>query len=56
MDVMEFTEAESDLHDLISEYQQYQEVLDDDDDNSYDYNDVEQEEYNYSNEDGYEED
>ncbi|XP_051175562.1 tubulin beta chain-like [Leptopilina boulardi] len=56
MDVMEFTEAESDLHDLISEYQQYQEVLDDDDENSYDYNDVEQEEYNYSNEDGYEED
>ena len=26
MDEMEFTEAESDLHDLISEYQQYQEV------------------------------
>jgi len=26
MDEMEFTEAESNMHDLISEYQQYQEV------------------------------
>jgi tubulin beta len=26
MDEMEFTEAESNLHDLISEYQQYQEA------------------------------
>jgi tubulin beta len=26
MDEMEFTEAESNMHDLISEYQQYQEA------------------------------
>jgi tubulin beta len=32
MDEMEFTEAESNLHDLISEYQQYQEAGVDDDD------------------------
>lgn len=32
MDEMEFTEAESDLHDLISEYQQYQEATGHDDD------------------------
>jgi len=26
MDEMEFTEAESNMHDLVSEYQQYQEA------------------------------
>jgi tubulin beta len=31
MDVMEFTEAESNMHDLISEYQQYQDATLDDD-------------------------
>ena len=31
MDEMEFTEAESNLNDLVSEYQQYQEALADDD-------------------------
>ncbi|XP_017478183.1 PREDICTED: tubulin beta chain-like [Rhagoletis zephyria] len=31
MDEMEFTEAESNMHDLISEYQQYQEAVVDDD-------------------------
>jgi len=31
MDVMEFTEAESNAHDLIAEYQQYQEATLDDD-------------------------
>jgi tubulin beta len=31
MDEMEFTEAESNMHDLISEYQQYQDVAVDDD-------------------------
>ena len=30
MDEMEFTEAESNLNDLVSEYQQYQEALADD--------------------------
>merc|ERR1712147_173090 len=32
MDEMEFTEAESNMNDLISEYQQYQEATVDDDD------------------------
>jgi tubulin beta len=32
MDEMEFTEAESNMNDLISEYQQYQEATNDDDD------------------------
>ena len=32
MDEMEFTEAESNMNDLISEYQQYQEATIDDDD------------------------
>ena len=31
MDEMEFTEAESNMNDLISEYQQYQEATIDDD-------------------------
>ena len=31
MDEMEFTEAESNMNDLISEYQQYQEATVDDD-------------------------
>ncbi|XP_034934664.1 tubulin beta chain-like [Chelonus insularis] len=37
MDEMEFTEAESNMNDLVSEYQQYQEALlyDDDDDDDY---------------------
>ena len=30
MDEMEFTEAESNLNDLVSEYQQYQDALADD--------------------------
>ncbi len=30
MDEMEFTEAESNMNDLISEYQQYQEATNDD--------------------------
>lgn len=33
MDEMEFTEAESDIHDLISEYQQYQDAQVEDDEN-----------------------
>ena len=32
MDEMEFTEAESNMNDLVSEYQQYQEASADDDD------------------------
>ena len=32
MDEMEFTEAESNMNDLISEYQQYQEATIDDED------------------------
>ena len=32
MDEMEFTEAESNMNDLISEYQQYQEATVDDED------------------------
>ena len=32
MDEMEFTEAESNMNDLISEYQQYQEATIDEDD------------------------
>ena len=31
MDEMEFTEAESNMNDLVSEYQQYQEATADDD-------------------------
>ena len=33
---MEFTEAESNMNDLISEYQQYQEATVDDDDEQFD--------------------
>ena len=36
MDEMEFTEAESNMNDLISEYQQYQEATVDDDDEQFD--------------------
>ncbi len=37
MDEMEFTEAESNMNDLVSEYQQYQDATaDDDDDDDYD--------------------
>ena len=32
MDEMEFTEAESNMNDLVSEYQQYQDATVDDDD------------------------
>ena len=32
MDEMEFTEAESNMNDLVSEYQQYQEATAEDDD------------------------
>ena len=35
MDEMEFTEAESNMHDLISEYQQYQDATFDDDEGAY---------------------
>lgn len=35
MDEMEFTEAESNMHDLVSEYQQYQEASTDDMDEEY---------------------
>lgn len=37
MDEMEFTEAESNMNDLVSEYQQYQDaVADDEGDEEYD--------------------
>ena len=36
MDEMEFTEAESNMNDLISEYQQYQEATVEDDDDHFD--------------------
>lgn len=36
MDEMEFTEAESNMNDLISEYQQYQDATVDDDMDYYD--------------------
>ena len=39
MDEMEFTEAESDMNDLVSEYQQYQEATADYDDDEYGDND-----------------
>ncbi len=39
MDEMEFTEAESNMNDLVSEYQQYQDATADDDDDDDDYDD-----------------
>lgn len=36
MDEMEFTEAESNMNDLVSEYQQYQEATVDDEEGDYD--------------------
>ncbi len=36
---MEFTEAESNMNDLVSEYQQYQDATADDDDDDDDYDD-----------------
>jgi len=36
MDEMEFTEAESNLNDLIAEFQQYQDATVEDDDEEYD--------------------
>lgn len=46
MDVMEFTEAEANMNDLMSEYQQYQEAMADDyeDDEGDDYDDEEDDE------------
>ena len=42
MDEMEFTEAESNMNDLVSEYQQYQEAsVDDDYDEDLEHEDVE---------------
>jgi tubulin beta len=42
MDEMEFTEAEANMNDLISEYQQYQDASPDDDGNG-DYEELEME-------------
>ena len=42
MDEMEFTEAESNMNDLVSEYQQYQDATADED--GYEYEDEEEEE------------
>ena len=39
MDEMEFTEAESNLNDLVSEYQQYQDATCEEDDISEDFGD-----------------
>jgi tubulin beta len=39
MDEMEFTEAESNLNDLVSEYQQYQDATADEEDISGDFED-----------------
>ena len=36
MDEMEFTEAESNMNDLVSEYQQYQEATAEDDEGEFD--------------------
>lgn len=44
MDEMEFTEAESNMHDLVSEYQQYQEAGVDDDDLEEEHGEGEEEE------------
>jgi len=44
MDEMEFTEAESNMNDLVSEYQQYQEATIDDDE--FEEQDEEEGEYN----------
>lgn len=41
---MEFTEAESNMHDLVSEYQQYQEAGVDDDDLEEEHGEGEEEE------------
>merc|ERR1719244_2326852 len=43
MDEMEFTEAESNMNDLVSEYQQYQEATVDDDDEQFEEEHDEQE-------------
>ena len=48
MDEMEFTEAESNMNDLVSEYQQYQEASADDDyDDGYEYDENGSAEYQY---------
>ena len=44
MDEMEFTEAESNMNDLVSEYQQYQEATVDDEEAEDDEEDEEEEE------------
>ena len=41
MDEMEFTEAESNMNDLVSEYQQYQDAVAAEDEEGYDDDDVE---------------
>lgn len=49
MDEMEFTEAESNMSDLVSEYQQYQDVgVDDDYDDNYDDQESQDRERSYS--------
>ena len=42
MDEMEFTEAESNMNDLVSEYQQYQEASIDDEDGQFQDGDAEE--------------
>jgi len=44
MDEMEFTEAESNMNDLVSEYQQYQDASVDDDEGTYDEEEVHEQE------------
>lgn len=44
MDEMEFTEAESNMNDLVSEYQQYQDASVDDDEGGYDEEEVHEQE------------
>ena len=47
MDEMEFTEAESNMNDLVSEYQQYQEAGVDDDGDYDEYEENGSAEYDY---------
>ena len=44
MDEMEFTEAESNMNDLVSEYQQYQDASAEDEEGDFDDEDEEEEE------------
>lgn len=41
MDEMEFTEAESNMNDLVSEYQQYQDAVAQDDEEEYEEEEME---------------